>query len=193
MSTLTALPTVRGDLLLLTGDPIDSDEHAFAAGAALLVDAALAGAIDVAGRRILGFDRRTVVLGPGEPADPLLAALRQQVAAGAPDGPWGWCRHTATYAAEATHEELIDVGLAAPRLPSLLGLRTLEAWDDHDASARVEAALNGTGAGADVALAVLLGGRERALWRSAKTLPPAALAVLEALEAWRIREANTAH
>src|SRR5829696_8287907 len=133
--------TVRGRLLFLTGGRRGTPDDAFAAAAALLLDAALDGAVAVGGRRRLGIDRRRVIPGPAPLAAataPLVADLRHRVEA-TQDTPWGWCERLAGSAADAAAQELIDAGLAtgtpAPWRRRLVRHRTLAPADPADPAA----------------------------------------------------------
>jgi hypothetical protein len=193
--------------MLLTGGRRGTEDNAFAVAAAVLIDAALSGVIDVRGRRRLGFDRRRVVPGPARPdpsAEPLMADLRRQVETAAPDSPLGWCAHLMAWAEDAVTDELVSIGLVrvlpVPWWKRVLRHRTLEVVDPgtvEEIRARLEAIRSGRSGGRahDVALGVVLretdllsgtfgrGSRRlaRALDREVRTLPPAARAIADTL------------
>jgi hypothetical protein len=103
------------------------------------MDAALAGVIDVTGRRVLGIDRRRVILGPQTSDDPLLADVRRRVEVASSDSPDGWIDRVNVFGEDAVAEELVAAGLASGReLPfykRILRHRTL----DVDPAAAAEA------------------------------------------------------
>lgn len=205
-------PTARGDLALLTGGRRGTYDDTFATAAAVLLDAALAGVVDVTGRRVLGIDRRRVVLGPGVPdpeTDPLMADVRRRVEVADPDTPKGWCERLAVFAEDALARELVDAGVVRVREVALLrrmfAHRTLDPVDPGAApaiAARLRAVAGGGASAADVALTLLLhetemlsgtlGRRDarrsvRAAERGADALPRAARAVIDTLAERRRR------
>ena len=70
----TYVPSVRGDGMLLTHGRKGAAEDLLLASAAVLLDGALGGHIEITGRKFLGFERRRVVAGPEVPGAPLLMA-----------------------------------------------------------------------------------------------------------------------
>ena len=199
--------SVRGRLLLLTGGRRGTPEDSFAVAAALLLDAALEGAISVEGRRKLGFDRRRVVAGSAAPdgcTAPLIAEVRRRVDATDGDTPWGWCERLAVFAEDAVADELIAAGLVRA-LPVSWWKRTVRHRTLQPvAPAAAEAVRSGLGtvaAGrsqtqADIALAAALHGcdviegtlpgrdarrLDGALQAATRSLPDAARAIAEAL------------
>ncbi len=112
-ATITYEPSVRGDVALLTEGRRGMDEDTLATAGAILLDAALARAIEVTGRRRLGIDRRRVVLGPEENgAGPLVAEVRRRVGLVDPDTPMGWLERIAVFGEDAVRDELVAAGLA---------------------------------------------------------------------------------
>ena len=84
----TYVPSVRGDAMLLTHGRKGTAEDLLLAGASVVLDGALGGHIDIAGRKLLGIERRRVVAGAESPDAPLLMAeLRERVLTGTPDDP----------------------------------------------------------------------------------------------------------
>lgn len=117
METITTLPSVRGDAVLLavtdrgTWRGYESEWLLPAAG--LCADACLLGVIDMVGTKTFGIDRRRVVAGPAALADDLpamLARLGRRCAQVAPEKPWEWVRHAATFAPSGVLDELGPVG-----------------------------------------------------------------------------------
>ena len=95
----TYVPSVRGDAMLLTHGRKGAAEDLLLVSAAVILDGALGGHIDVTGRGVLGLERRRVVAGPELPGAPLLMAeLRDRVLVGTPDDPWGWFERAAVFA-----------------------------------------------------------------------------------------------
>jgi hypothetical protein len=180
MAIATSSPTftggVRGAAHLLTAGR-RGNEPVLAVSAGLLVDAALAGVIDVTGRRLLGIDLRRVVPGPSAGREPLLADLRRRVAAAAPDTPMGWIERAAVFAPAAVAEEEPE----GDPVPRLRGLLTGEHYTAEVAA--LAAVLVETELIMGVVGRRALGWRaERALKRSRASLPPAARAVVSTLE-----------
>jgi hypothetical protein len=152
-------PTVRRDVVLLTGARRGTDEDTVAVAGAVLLDAALSGVIDVTGKRVVGIDRRRVVAGPREAADPLMADLRRRLDLVRPDTPQGWCERVAVYGEDAVARELIEAGVAQPReVPwwkRLVRHRTLDIIDQEAvaaAAARLHDASDPVGAATAVVL-----------------------------------------
>jgi len=205
--------SVRGRLLVLTGGRRGTPEDSIALAAALLLDAALEGAVSVEAHRRLGFDRRRVVPGSG-PVDgctaPLIAEVRRRVLAAAGDTPWGWCERLAVFAEDAAADELIAAGLVRALPVSwwkrVVRHRTLQPVDPTAAEA-VRSSLAAIAAGrsatqADIALAAALHGcdviegtlrgrdarrLDGALEAATRSLPDAARAIAEALRDRRRR------
>jgi hypothetical protein len=196
--TQTYVPSVRGDAMLITHGRKGTAEDLLLAGAAVVIDAALGGHIDVEGRRLLGVERRRVVAGP-ELADapPLLAELRLQVLAAAPDDPWGWIERAAAGALERVTAELDAAGLTTPlrlsRTPRFSRHETLIVAPSAEAAARarLQDALTGAGTPASIALGALLcdlGLRPDRRRLDVRSLPPAAQVFLGVIKDQRRRE-----
>ena len=206
---IATVPTVRADALLLTRGRNQADD-VLAVAAGVLLDAALAGVLDVTGRRVLGIDRRRVHPA-GESADPLLADLRRRIEAVKPDSPKGWCERAMVFAPGAVRDELLAAGAVEPVPGGLLQLvrrRAFQVCDDaalDAARGRARAGLQGAGP-REVALAALLretalfgrsaGGppsrrQGRALDAAIAGLPAAAQAILATLAEIRRREEAT--
>lgn len=102
MSPLTYVASVRGDATLLThgSDPLLT-------GAGLLLDAILAGHLDV-------IEGRRVVAGHCADGEPLLCDLRARVLGGAPGSPHEWIHRAAAFAPHLVACELVAAGVAAP-------------------------------------------------------------------------------
>ena len=199
----TYVPSVRGDAMLLTHGRKGTAEDLLLVSAALVIDAALGGHIDVVGRRLLGFERRVVVAGPELPdAPPVMAELRMRVLAATPDDPWGWFGRAAEFALDRVTAELDGVGVTTPL--RLSGARrvfrhnTLIVAESAEAAARARLldALAGVGTPCSIALAAVfehLGLLEEVAGRrgrvSVRTLPPAAQTFLAVLAEQRRREA----
>jgi len=204
----TYVPSVRGDAMLLTNGRKGTAEDLLLVSAAVVLDGALGGHIDIAGRKFLGVERRRVVAGREVPDAPLLMAeLRERVLAGTPDDPWGWFDRAAVFALERVSAELDGADVTTPL--RLSGVRrrlrhdTLivsgSAWDA--ARERLLAALAGDGTAASIALGAILlhtglladvaGRRDtRRLEASVRGLPPAARTFLAVLRDQRRREAQ---
>jgi hypothetical protein len=208
--------SVRGRMLVLTRGRRGTPEDSLAVGAALLFDAALEGAVDVHGRRVVGLDRRRVI--PGATTDdrcsaPLVADVRRRVETAGRDTPTGWCERLATFAAEAAAGELVAGGharpLAVPWWKRLVRHRSLELAAPGVAEA-IKADLANVAAGrssspVDIALGAALHGYDVAdgtlSWRderrlghaleaAAATLPASARLIAEALRDRRRRADN---
>lgn len=168
MSTLTYVPSLRGDTMLLThgGDPLLT-------GAAVLIDAIFDGQLDViAGRR--------VVAGPARDDAPVVRRLaassplgdvRARVLAGSPASPHEWVHRTAAWAPHRVAAELVSAGAASP-----LGPRFQRSFS-ISVDAAAEAAARSRVAG-DVALASLLYARGLP---TGDPLPPAIHSLPEAV------------
>jgi hypothetical protein len=204
----TYVPSVRGDAMLLTHGRKGTAEDLLLAGAAVVLDGALGGHIDVVGRRFLGIERRRVVAGPEIADAPLLMAqLRSRVLAGTPDHPWGWFERAAAFAAEQVSAELEGAGLTTPlrlsRARRLLRHATLLVSESAEDAARerLSRALAGHGSPESIALGAILlhtgllpeiaGRRDtRRLEASVRGLPAAAQIFLAVLRDRRRREAQ---
>src|SRR5688500_10632826 len=166
--------TVRADGLLLTRGRNQGDDI-LAVAAGLLLDGALAGVLEVTGRRRLGVDLRRVRIGASAPADPLLADLRWRIEAVSPDTPKGWLERAMVYAPDRVRDELLAAGAVAPPSGGLLQIvrrRAFEVVDDAALAAargRARAGLAAYGA-REVTLAGLL--RETELFGRANGGPP---------------------
>jgi hypothetical protein len=203
----TYVPSVRGDAMLLTHGRKGTAEDLLLVSASVVLDGALGGHIDVAGRRFLGIERRRVVAGLEVLDAPLLMAeLRERVLTGTPDDPWGWFDRAAVFALERVSAELAGAGVTTPL--RLSGVRRLLRHDtlivaepaEAAARARLLAALAGKGLPQSIALGAILlhtgllaeivGRREtRRLESSVRELPPAAQIFLAVLRDQRRREA----
>lgn len=202
----TYVPSVRGDAMLLTHGRTGTAEDLLLVSAAVVLDGALGGHIDVVGRRLLGIERRRVVPGAErDDAPPLMAELRARVAAATPDDPWGWFDRAAAFALDRVCAELHAAGVTTPlkltrarrrfRHDTLLVTEAAEAG----ARERLHAALAGAGTPESTALAALLSHTGllgevsarrdmRHVDASVRTLAPAPRAFLAALKDQRRRE-----
>jgi hypothetical protein len=198
-TAVTYLPSVRGDAMLLTHGRKGTAEDLLLAGAAVVLDGVLGGHIDVAGRKLLGIERRRVVAGPEVADAPLLMAeLRERALASPPDEPRAWFQRTAVFALERVSAELDGAGVTTPlrlsgarrdfRHDTLIVSPTAE----RAARSRLLSALAGHGSSNSIALAAILhhtrlltdiaGLREtRRLEASVRTLPAAARTFLAVL------------
>jgi hypothetical protein len=202
----TYAPTVRGDALLLSGGRRGAPGDTLVLAAAVVLDGALHGLIDVTGARRLGIDRRRVVPGPraAKPDTPaLLADLRSRVERASPGTPWDWYERAAVFAFDRVSDELADAGAierTAPpwwrRVIRYRAVRIVDASAAAAAAERVRAVLAGRPAPAhDVVLAGLLhetgflGARvnERRLRDARRDLPRGPAALLDALTEARKR------
>jgi hypothetical protein len=122
MSTLTYVPTLRGDAMLLTHGREGTERLI---GAALLLDGVLGGHLDVTTlaverrrdeRHAFGsrLERRRIVAGPERAEEPLMAELRARVLAGPPDSPRGWIEKAALFAPTRVAAEIVATGAASP-------------------------------------------------------------------------------
>lgn len=202
----TYVPSVRGDGMLLTHGRKGAAEDLLLASAAVLLDGALGGHIEITGRKFLGFERRRVVPGPEVPGAPLLMAdLRSFVLRSTPDDPWGWFDRAAAFALDRSAAELDACGLTTPlrlsRARRIFRHETLIVSESAEsaASERLLAALAGHGSPPSIALGAtlhycdelipLVGLREtRRLEASIRTLPAAAQTLLSVLRNQRRRE-----
>jgi len=102
----TYLPTLRGDALLLSGGRQGASDDALVLAAAVVLDAALHGLIEVTGRRrvVPGPQR------PGRQTPPLLADLHDRVERATPGTPWDWYERAAVFAFDRVSEELARAG-----------------------------------------------------------------------------------
>jgi len=170
---IAAAHTVRADSLLLTRGRNQGDD-VLAVAAGLLLDGALAGVLDVTGRRRLGIDLRRV-RAAGTSPEPLLADLRRRIEAVSPDTPQGWLERAMVYAPDRVRDELLATGAVAPAAAGLLQIvrrRAFEVVDDAALAAargRARAGLVAHGP-REVALAGLL--RETELFGRANGGPP---------------------
>ena len=207
----TYVPSVRGDAMLLTHGRKGTAEDLLLAGASVILDGALGGHIDVAGRKLLGVERRRVVAGPEISDAPLLLAeLRERVLDSAPDDPWGWFDRAAEFALERVSAELAGAGVTTP-LRLSRGRRTfrhetLIVAESAELAARERllAALAGQGTRASIALgatlhhtgllAEVIGPRDtHRLEAAIRTLDPAPQAFLAVLRDQRRRELHFAY
>jgi hypothetical protein len=204
---VTYVPSVRGDALLLTHGRKGTTEDLLLVGAAVVLDGALGGHIDIAGRRFLGIGRRRVVAGAEVADAPLLMAeLRERVLVSPPDDPSGWFSRAAVFALQRASAELDGAGVTTPlRLsgaPRVFRHDTLIVSETAEQAARLRllSALAGHGSPESIALAAILhhtrlltefaGLREtRRLEASVRTLPAATRTFLAALR----REAQFAY
>jgi hypothetical protein len=163
----TYVPSLRGDALLLSGGRRGAPGDTLVLAAAVVLDAALHGLIDVTGARRLGIDRRRVVPGPrapGRATPPLLAGLRDRVERASPGTPWDWYERAAVFAFDRVSEELAGAGAierAEPpwwrRLVRHRAVRILDTRATAAAAQRVRAVVNGNAAPPqDVVLASVL-------------------------------------
>jgi hypothetical protein len=168
MSPLTYVATVRGDATLLThgSDPLLT-------GAGLLLDAILAGHLDVIeGRRVVAAQR--------EDGAPLLCDLRARVLGGAPGSPHEWIHRAAAFASHHVACELIAAGVAAPLARRFQRQFTLSVDARAEAAARARITEEPALAGLLYARGVPTGDP---LPPATHTLPAAARAVLQSVRA----------
>ncbi|HEX8207917.1 MAG TPA: GPP34 family phosphoprotein [Solirubrobacteraceae bacterium] len=203
-----AQPTIRGDVALLNQGRRGMDEDSLAVCSAVLLDAALAGVVEVTGKRVLGIDRRRVVAGPAGAADPLIADLRRRVEIASPGSPGDWFERIGVFGEDAVAEELVAAGVArrveVPWWRRWLRHRSLEVTDPSAvaaALARLKAVGDGRslsphaiGLGFVLRETDLLGdmlGRRDARHVSKRlddgVLPPAGRAIVATLREWRRR------
>ncbi|WP_028062954.1 GPP34 family phosphoprotein [Solirubrobacter soli] len=207
----TYVPSVRGDAMLLTHGRKGTAEDLLLVSAAVVLDGALGGHIQVVGRRFLGIERRRVVAGALVDDAPLLMAdLRSRVLEATPDDPWGWFDRAALFALERVSAELAGAGVTTPL--RLSGARRLLRHDtlivaesaEDAARARLLAALTGAGTSSSIALGAILlhiglldeivGRRDtRRLESAVRGLPSSAQAFLAVLRDQRRREAQLAY
>jgi hypothetical protein len=95
--------TIRADAMLLTHGGEGTDRLI---GAALLLDAALGGQIDI--------ERGCIVDGGERAESPLVAELRARVMSGPPETPRAWIDRAALFAPARIAAELVAAGVAAP-------------------------------------------------------------------------------
>lgn len=197
------VPSVRGDAMLLTHGRTGTAADLLLVSAAVVLDGALGGHIDVVGRKLLGFERRRVVPGlERSDAPPLMAELR--LLAASPDDLWGWFDRAAGFALERVSVELEEAGVITPlrlsRTRRFLRHDTLIVSERAEAAARgrVHEALDGAGTPEAIALGAVLDacgllteatGRREARRLAVRTLPNAAQAFLGVLGDQRRREA----
>jgi hypothetical protein len=201
----TYVPTLRGDALLLSGGRRGAPDDTLVLAAAIVLEGALHGLIDVTGARRLGIDRRRVVPGPqtpGRDTPALLAELRERVERATPGTPWDWYERAAVFAFDRVSEELAGAGAIERteppwwrRIVRHRAIRILDTRARAAAAERVRAVQAGRAAPAqDVVLAGLLyetgflrSAAERALERARRELPPSPAALLDALTEARRR------
>jgi hypothetical protein len=207
----TYVPSVRGDAILLTHGRKGAAEDLLLAGAAVIVDGALGGHIEISGRKLLGVERRRVAAGPEVAGAPLLMAeLRERVLAATPDDPWGWFDRAAVFALERVSAELDAAGVTTPlrlsRGRRLFRHDTLLVSESAETAARERLFLALAGAGTPESIAVgailrhtglldeIVGRRDtRRLEASVRRLPAAAQVFLAVLKDQARREALIAY
>jgi hypothetical protein len=176
----TYSPSIRGDAMLLTHGR-EGTERMIAA--ALLIDAVLAGAIDLTiiadrhtPRRSL-FERRRLTAGQKRTDAPApISDLRERVRTGPADTPAGWIDRATTFAPAATAAELVAAGAAAPLTQCRFTL-SIDARAESAARARIPENPALAGVLHAAGLTHLTG----FLPPATHVLPPAAKAILAAL------------
>ncbi|HEX6024014.1 MAG TPA: GPP34 family phosphoprotein [Solirubrobacter sp.] len=150
--------TIRADAMLLTHGREGTDRMI---GAALLLDAALGGQIDI---------ERGYLVDGGERADsPLVAELRARVMSGPPESVSAWIDRAALFAPRKVAAELVAAGVAAPLERRFARRFTLSVDARAEAAARARA-------DRDPVLGALL--QSWPLPPATHTLPPAVQAIL---------------
>jgi hypothetical protein len=150
--------TIRGDAMLLTHGREGTDQLI---GAALLLDAALGGQIDV--------ERGCLVDGGQRAESPLVAELRARVMSGPAEPPRAWIDRAALFAPRKVAAELVYAGVAAPLEKRFARHFTLSIDARAEAAARDRASR-------DPILGALL--QNWPLPPATHTLPPAVQAIL---------------
>ena len=167
--------------------------------AAVLLDGVLGGHVEIAGRRVLGVDRRRVVPGAEQPDAPrLMGDLRRRAGTASPAGPGAWLERLASIAHARVAAELEATGA----ILEVRHARVADAlWVTERAEAgareRLEAALAGDGTPSAVALGAILHAHRRVIagrnvarvTDAVSALPPAARTVIALVEDARPRHA----